>query len=59
MVQLGEFPGILLGPLMKVDLPLMKNRLTPLAKRVLMPLGRTIAASATVAAIQRKYLDQE
>ena len=54
MVQLGEFLGILLRPLMKADLPLMKNGLTPLAKSVLVPLGWTIAASATVAAIQKK-----
>ena len=39
MVQLGEFLGILLRPLMKADLPLMKNGLTPLAKSVLVPLG--------------------
>ena len=32
MVQLGGFLGRLLGPLMKVGLPLMKNALTPLAK---------------------------
>ena len=32
----------------------MKSVLTPLAKRVLLPLGLTTAASATDAAIQKK-----
>ena len=36
-----------LAPSMKVGLPLMKNILTLLAKRVLVPLGLTAAASAT------------
>ena len=33
----------ILGPLMKVGLPLMKNMLTSLAKTVLVPLGLTAA----------------
>ena len=36
------------------SLPLMKNVLTPSVKSVLIPLGLTSAASATVAAIQKK-----
>ena len=39
---------------MSVDLPLMKNVLTPLTKSVLVPLELTAAASATDAAIQKK-----
>ena len=39
---------------MKVDLILMKNALTPLAKSVLLPLGLRIAVSTTYAAIQTK-----
>ena len=34
----------------------MKNVLRPLTKSVLIPLGLTIAASATSAAIQKKFL---
>ena len=44
MVQAG---GFLSRPLLKVGLPTMKN--------ILMPLGLTVAASATYAAIQKKY----
>ena len=33
----------------------MKNVLRPLTKSVLIPLGLTIAASATGAAIQKKF----
>ena len=44
---------------MSVDLPLMKNVLTPLTKSVLVPLELTAAASATDAAIQNKILDQD
>ena len=53
--QSGGFLGRLLGPLVKTVLPLMKNILKPLAKSVLIPLGLTAAASATDAAIQRKF----
>ena len=38
---------------MKVDLPLMKNLLTPLPKSVLIPLALTVAVSASDAAIQK------
>ena len=50
-VSLGRLPG----PLLKSCLPLMKNVLRPLTKSVLIPLGLTIAASATGAAIQKKF----
>ena len=39
LVQSEEFLCRLLRPLLKTDLPLMKNLLKPLAKSVLMPLG--------------------
>ena len=42
---------------MKVDLPLMKNVLTPLAKRILIPSGSTAAASATDADIPKKIYE--
>ena len=44
--QTGQFLGRLLGPLLKTDLPLMKNALKSLAKSVLIPLGLTTSASA-------------
>ena len=46
IVQLGEFLVRLLGPLLKIELPLMKNVLKSLAKGPLIPLGLTAAASA-------------
>ena len=53
--QSGEFLDRLLGPLLKAGLPLMKNVLKTLAKRVLIPLGLT-AASATDAAVHKKKM---
>ena len=47
MIQLGGLFGRLLGPLLKTELPLMKNVIQPPAKSVLIPLGLTAAASAT------------
>ena len=47
----GEFLGKLLGPLLKTDMPLMKNILKPLSKNDLIPLGLRAAAAATDAAI--------
>ena len=44
---------------MKVGLPLIKNVLTTLAKSVLVPLGLTVAASETDAAIQKAFLGRE
>ena len=55
MIQSGEFLGKLLGPLLKIGLPLMKSVITPLAKSVLIPLGLT-AASAADAGIHKKIL---
>ena len=54
MGQSEWFSGRLLGPLLKTDLLLMKNVLTPLAKSVLIPSGLTAAASATDATIQKE-----
>ena len=52
--QSGGFFVRLLGPLLKTGLPLMKNVLKTLAKTILIPLGLTVAVSATDAAIHRK-----
>ena len=43
IIQLGRFLGRLLGPLIKVCLPLIKNLIKPSANRVLIPLGFTAA----------------
>ena len=43
-----------MGPLLKTELPLMKNVIKPLAKIVLIPLRLTAAASGTDAAIHKK-----
>ena len=45
MLQSRGFLGRLLGPVIKIGLPLIKNLLKPLAKRILIPLGLTAAAS--------------
>ena len=50
----GGFLGRLLGPLLKASVPLMKNVLKPLATSILIPLGLTIAPSATHTAIHKK-----
>ena len=50
----GGFLGILLGSLLKTELPLVGNVLTPLARSVLIPLRLTAAATATDAAIAKK-----
>ena len=55
MIQSGGFFGRLLGPLLKIGLPLTTNVIKPLAKRVLIPLGLTAAASAVDAGIHKKY----
>ena len=52
--QSGGFLGRLLGPLLKTVLPLKENVLKPLAKRVLIPLGSTAAASVIDVAIHKK-----
>ena len=56
MIQSGGFLGRFLGPLLKNGLPLTKNVIKPLAKRVLFPLGLTAAASAAYAGIHQKIL---
>ena len=56
MIQSGGFLGILLGPLLKTGLPLMKSEITPLAKSVLIPLGLPAAASAADAGKHKKIL---
>ena len=45
---------IFLRPLITTGLPLMKSVLTPLTKRVLLPLGLSAGMSAADAAIQKK-----
>ena len=45
------------GPLLKTGLSLLKNILKLLAKCVLMPLGLTVAALESDAAIQNKMFD--
>ena len=57
MIQLGGFIGKLLGALLKTGLPLMKSVIKLLAKRVLIPLGLTAAASAADAGIHKKPWD--
>ena len=54
IIPLGGFLDSLLGPLLKTGLSLIGNVLKLLAKGVLIPLGLTAAASATVAAIHKK-----
>ena len=56
MIQSGGFLGKLLGPLLKIGLPLMKNVITALAKSALIPLGLTAAASSADAGIYKKIL---
>ena len=52
MVQSGGFLGRLLGPSLKIGLPLIKNVIKPVAKSVLIPLGLTTAAAAVAADAQ-------
>ena len=56
MIQSEGFLGRLLNPLLKTGLTFMKNVIKPLAKRVLIPLGLTAAASAADAGIYKKIL---
>ena len=53
-IQSGGFLGRLLGPSLKIELPLMKNAIKPLAKSVLIPLGLTAATSTADAGIHKK-----
>ena len=54
MIQSGRFLGRLLGPLLKMGLPLIKNVIEPLAKSVLIPLGLTAAALEADGGILKK-----
>ena len=54
MIQSGGFLGRLLGSLLKAGLPLIKNVIKPLAKRVLISLELTAVASAADAGIHKK-----
>ena len=56
MIQSGGFLGRPLGPLLKIGLPLMKNRIKPLAKSVLIPLGLIATASVADAGIHKNIL---
>ena len=57
MIQSGGFLGRLIGPQLKTGLPLIKNVIKPLAKRVLIPLRLTAAASAADAGIHKKIFE--
>ena len=52
--QSRGFLGRFLVSLLKTGLPIMKNVLKPLVKKVLIPLGLTASASATDAVIHKK-----
>ena len=54
MIQSGGFLGRLIGPLLNIGLPLIKNVIKPLAKIVLVPLGLTVAASVADTGIHKK-----
>ena len=54
--QLEKCIGILLGPLLKTGLPLMKNVIKPLAKSILITFGLAAAASAADTRIHKKVL---
>ena len=59
IIQSGGFLGRLLGPLLKDELPLIKNVINPLAKSVLIPSRLTAAASASDAGIQKTILSSD
>ena len=56
MIQSGGFLGRIFGTLPITGLPLMKNKIKPSAKSVLIPLGLTAAASAADTGINEKIL---
>ena len=56
LIQSEGFLGRLIGPLLKPDLPLMKNVIQPLAKSVLIPLELTTIASVADSEIHTKNL---
>ena len=59
MIQSRGFLGKLLRPLLKTGLTLIKNVITPLAKRVLIPLGLTAAAAVADPGIHKKILGSD
>ena len=46
-----------LASLIRVGISLTKNVLAPLAKKVLLPLGGTVLASAKIQLFKRKFID--
>ena len=56
MIQSGGFLGLILGPLLRTGLSLMKRVIKPLAESILVPLGLTAAASAGDAGMQKRIL---
>ena len=52
--QSGGFLGRLLGPLLEIGLPLIKNVLKPLAKSILITLGLTATVPSTDVAVHKK-----
>ena len=56
MIQSGGFLSRLLGPLLKTEVPLIKNVIKPLAKSILVPLGLTAATSGADAGMHKKVL---
>ena len=54
IIKSGGFLGKLLGPLLKIALPLIKNAIKSLAKSVLIPLRLAAAASAADVGIQKR-----
>ena len=56
MIQSRGFLRRLLRPLLKTGLPLIKSKIKPLAKSVLILLGLTAAASAADTGIHKKML---
>ena len=56
IVQSGGFLGRLLGPLLKTELPLMKNVIKLLPKSLLSPFGSTAVTSAADTRIHKKKI---
>ena len=52
----GRFFCRLLGPIIKIGLPLMKNVLKPLTKSISIPLGLTVALSVVNSGIHKNVL---
>ena len=55
IIQSGGFLGRALGPLLKIELSLIKNVIKPLAESSSIPIGLTAAASAADARIHKKF----